>query len=66
LKIIDYIKVFGVADSDSDVRIIKFKLTDSIWPLFCAKFAFFHLIYMEKGYTEVFKVANYDSIIRFM
>ena len=48
---LDYI-VFGVADYDSDIRILKFKMADRIWRLY---FAEFHVL-LNRNYKNKKKI----------
>ena len=63
-KISGEIKVFQIADHDSDVGITKFKMADSIWRPFIMKTTTFCLFWKISGDIRVFGIADHDSYVR--
>ena len=61
--IFDTRRVFKVADYESEIRLLKFQITDPIWWISNRKFHQFFRFFILKG---VFGVANYESEIRFL
>jgi len=54
--------VFGVAESEFDIRIVKFNMADSKWPTqnSCQMLKYYRDL--EKLYIEVFEVAESENL----
>jgi len=57
-----YVMVFGVAESEFDIRIVKFNMADSKWPTqnSCQMLKYYRDL--EKLYIEVFEVAESENL----